>query len=230
MPHRFQLAENVHFCEVDGAIVFLNAAKDRYLGLSEAQTEWFRNLIELGDEDSVDQSTLLFANRLCDLELVAMGADASPLRFPPTRPPACSSIPFNGCASAKVSARTWSRFLRAIWGSWLLEKRTNFGGVLDVVREWKANCRSRDDRDLDSVVEKCLHFHFLTPFFFSTRNECRYRSLSLLRFLTLYGIATDWVFGVRSAPFAAHCWIEHNGVVLNDDAENTRQYKTIMSV
>jgi hypothetical protein len=39
-----------------------------------------------------------------------------------------------------------------------------------------------------------------------------------------------WVFGVQSRPFAAHCWLQLGGVVLNDTVDHVKRYTPIMVV
>lgn len=56
---------------------------------------------------------------------------------------------------------------------------------------------------------------------------CLVRSALLFRFLQRRGLKADWVFGVRLWPFAAHCWIQHGEVCLNDDAERLVPYTPI---
>jgi hypothetical protein len=67
-------------------------------------------------------------------------------------------------------------------------------------------------------------------FLFSSKDECLYDSLALLEFLARYGIYPDWVFGVQTRPFAAHCWVQHGDVVFNDMVEHVRGYTPIMVV
>lgn len=59
---------------------------------------------------------------------------------------------------------------------------------------------------------------------------CLQDALSLLLFLGAHGVDVRWVFGVKGAPFSAHCWIEYEGCVLNDTLANARLYAPIMVV
>lgn len=59
--------------------------------------------------------------------------------------------------------------------------------------------------------------------------ECLQRAFLLKRLLSQAGIASDWVFGVRTWPFAAHCWIQVDDVVVGDSVERTRHYTPIMA-
>jgi hypothetical protein len=57
--------------------------------------------------------------------------------------------------------------------------------------------------------------------------RCLPYSLLLLHFLKLRGVEADWVFGVRTHPFEAHCWVDVGGVVLNDSLEHVRWFTPI---
>lgn len=59
---------------------------------------------------------------------------------------------------------------------------------------------------------------------------CLFRSGMLLAFLTALGHRPDWVFGVRTWPFRAHCWLQADDVVLDDEAERVCAYTPIMAV
>jgi hypothetical protein len=52
----------------------------------------------------------------------------------------------------------------------------------------------------------------------------------LLEFLAARGLAADWVFGVRTWPFSAHCWVQAGGIVLNDTVERVAPYRQILRV
>jgi len=59
---------------------------------------------------------------------------------------------------------------------------------------------------------------------------CLFDSLALARFLAWNRCAFDLVFAVRSRPFAAHCWIESNGVALNDFYDTHAAFTPILRV
>lgn len=65
---------------------------------------------------------------------------------------------------------------------------------------------------------------------FRSNNACLFDSLTLINFLAYFGIFPQWIFGVRSDPFAAHCWVQQDGMVFNDSIEHVIRYKPIMVV
>ncbi len=73
-------------------------------------------------------------------------------------------------------------------------------------------------------------FYQLRPFLFSAHNACLFDSLTLTLFLRRLGVFPQWVFGIRTGPFAAHCWVQHGHIVLNDSVDNVRSYTPIMLV
>jgi hypothetical protein len=57
---------------------------------------------------------------------------------------------------------------------------------------------------------------------------CLFRSGFLLGYLESLGHRVDWVFGVRTWPFRAHCWLQAGDVALDDEAERLIAYHPIM--
>ncbi len=58
--------------------------------------------------------------------------------------------------------------------------------------------------------------------------RCLPKSLRAALYLRSKGHEVDLVFGVRSYPFEAHCWLEQGGILLNDDPEHVRSYTPIV--
>jgi Transglutaminase-like superfamily len=69
--------------------------------------------------------------------------------------------------------------------------------------------------DLARCVRTFQQLYPWIPF----QGRCLFRSLMLLLFLRRRGHDAMWVFGVRTWPFLAHCWLQVGDVVLNDHAE-----------
>ena len=59
---------------------------------------------------------------------------------------------------------------------------------------------------------------------------CLYRSFFLLAFLRRRGLDASWVFGVRTWPFEAHCWLQVGDVVLDDSFDHVRPFTPILAV
>lgn len=59
---------------------------------------------------------------------------------------------------------------------------------------------------------------------------CLYRSFLLLRVLRWRGHDARWVFGVRTWPFHAHCWLQVGDAALDDTADRLQGLTPIMVV
>lgn len=62
------------------------------------------------------------------------------------------------------------------------------------------------------------------------QGACLYRAFVLLTMLRRAGQDATWVFGVRTWPFGAHCWLQLEDAVLDDDPERVARYTPIMAV
>lgn len=64
----------------------------------------------------------------------------------------------------------------------------------------------------------------------SRPNACLFECLSILHLLAQFRIFPSWVFGVIPEPFQAHCWLQHDTVVLNDSLSHVSDYTPILLV
>ena len=85
------------------------------------------------------------------------------------------------------------------------------------------------DIDLERVRRTTASFVRWLPWV-PRQGACLYRAAFLRRLLRLDGQDAVWVFGVRTWPFAAHCWLQVGDAVLDDDVDRVRRYTPIMAV
>lgn len=84
----------------------------------------------------------------------------------------------------------------------------------------------------DAVEDAARHaklFERWTPFV-PGQGECLYRAFLLRSYLAERGFGSSWVFGVRTWPFAAHCWLQCGDLVLDDDPDRIGLYTPILVV
>lgn len=60
-----------------------------------------------------------------------------------------------------------------------------------------------------------------------TATDCLARSASLTAALRRAGVVADLCIGIRDLPFAAHAWVEANGLVLNETRGDVDRYTPI---
>jgi len=129
------------------------------------------------------------------------------------------------------AAQLW-RFGRSWLQAKLSLKLRPIQSIVESVRDRKARLAARAPQEADPVRLRALVTAFtrLRPLFYTLRSACLLDSLTLVHFLSAEGIHPEWVFGVKTEPFDAHCWVQHGEIVLNDVPDRVRQYSPILVV
>lgn len=128
--------------------------------------------------------------------------------------------------------RTWRTLLRCYRAGRLARRWLRTLPLHEVVRR----VRAFPDRNVSSTLDNALAQHvvgtflYLRPYLRSSKDACLLESLSLLHVLGRYGIHAHWVFGVRTEPFFAHCWLQKHDCVLSDSLDRVWQFTPIMVV
>jgi hypothetical protein len=130
----------------------------------------------------------------------------------------------------RIRATEAAAFIAACVTGHLLRKRRSIEHIVE-------RTKRRRDRvalvanglDLDTARRLMAVFGSMRSMFLSTRELCLLESIVLLELLARYRLFPRWVFGVRTRPFAAHCWLQQGHVVLNDTIERVSRYTPIMA-
>jgi len=82
--------------------------------------------------------------------------------------------------------------------------------------------------DRDRVVARARAFDHLAPYT-PFQGDCFYRCFMLLQLLDADAHAVDWVFGIRTWPFMAHCWLQIDDVCLTDHVDKLAHFSPILA-
>jgi hypothetical protein len=75
-----------------------------------------------------------------------------------------------------------------------------------------------------SAVKAAEHAVAMAGAFYPGRALCLEQSLALYYLLRRQGIPVKYCQGVQGHPFAAHAWVEYEGVVINDVDERIKPF------
>jgi hypothetical protein len=89
--------------------------------------------------------------------------------------------------------------------------------------------QSRRESPTPELLDVVASFHRWAPYA-PTPDKCLLRSFMLLRALRRAGHDADWVFGVRTWPFRAHCWLQCGDTALDEDVEHLVAMRPILVV
>ncbi|WCM25932.1 lasso peptide biosynthesis B2 protein [Sphingomonas sp. QA11] len=107
--------------------------------------------------------------------------------------------------------------------------RLRFRSLSAILRDLRA--RQAPARKLSGAELHAIAHSFRTAgYVVGTLDQCLPRSIALMRYMVRVGASPSLVFAVMARPFAAHCWVQLDDVVLNDTIENVRQFTPIRVV
>lgn len=208
----YTLTPNVRACVDQSVVVFLDLRNDRYLSVDLQRAP---QIVGVCEGVSPNAGTSLVARGLIEATPTlsrdgrggaGLTASADPNYFRSCRVSLSDVVTMlDAClrASIKVRARRLDRAFRA----YARRKRVDKPAKIE-------------------LAELVGRFERLRPWYPRAR-VCLFDSLALMNFLIAFGHKPEIVMGVRATPFAAHCWVEDNGVCLNDAAETCQSYTPI---
>ena len=203
--------------------VFLDAGRDRYFCLGKGLEATFRGLL---DGAPASDGGLTDLERLNIIEPGRAGGRA-------IRPPEPAQIwrslieeeaPLSGWRAA-VFAEVTLNLAKARFRL----RGQRFGQILEHLRARK-NDREPAETPGPCEVEAWVSSYNAARRLVPLKPVCLQDSLGLLDYLAARRAFPDLVFGVKLAPFAAHCWVQANGVVLNETIDTASAYTPILVV
>ncbi len=214
----WKLAPGVGFCHAGDDLIFLDVRSDRYLQLCGERRAAFERLCarEPNDSDAMQGliATGLFARSETLTAVAEIEVDV------PEADLAAAPIPRMGLIFIAAAARSlyWAR-------KGLLPGR--LAPTLDgFVAAKRARKDDPDDRGLAALAAVYGEARRWVPI----RPRCLIDALALYRLSIRKGFAPTLVFGVRSNPFAAHCWLQSHSAVLTGTAEEAHNYHPVLAI
>jgi hypothetical protein len=127
--------------------------------------------------------------------------------------------------AAHVAAFVWAASVATFELALVTLRGKGFDGPVNRIRRRNARLRPAADeaRNLVGIFNELR-------IFWPRRYVCRFDSLALIHFLACFGVRAQWVFGVQIGPFAAHCWVQDEQRLYNDDLERIVEFQPIMVV
>jgi hypothetical protein len=219
----YRLGPDVHFCVLDGRAIFLDVQADRYNGLSRDTNDAFLRLAQ-GFAASPGDSLLL--SSLVDRGLLISGHIGPRVRMPTLSAPR-QEIP--------IGLEIKLRLFDSIHASQvqLAARRLRRHGLAFVLQSLSRRRRQiakcdRLSRNSEFARIRAA-FRRTQPLFTSTE-QCLARSVAFVSMCYDRGLLPALVVGVRDKPFSAHCWVQSDDIVLNDDMDRVRLFKPILSL
>ncbi|MEX2488012.1 MAG: lasso peptide biosynthesis B2 protein [Pseudomonadales bacterium] len=240
MPNRAsQLAKEVFACLAGDRLVFLDLPTNKYLCLNAENS---RIALQISSLPGIAQPSqpmtgmdsqskgLLIMQALMNRRLITRAPGAEGIAGL-CRPPRAAGREINLSQFAPARARLshWRAFLIGAASASAKLRCWSMLKIVQSIRQRKGRANNRVKLNETELAMTVAVFNRLRPFY-PRAYLCLYDSLALLEFLSRQGCYPLWVFGVKSDPFGAHCWVQWHDLVLNDAAARVHRYTPIMIV
>lgn len=218
MPLAHALSPDVHVADVRGDLVFLDARQDEYFCLPKSGADRLRAAIRGLGTDVPETVELL--TELRSVGLLVSGATTAPA---PSyhHPRTANGDVAEEQARPAPRPKEVAKFIAATFLA-LLTLRYR------APRSWFRRDRASSPCTNVDAARRLANVFQVLRTFVPKSGRCLPSSMMLLAFLRLHNVRAAWVFGVRTHPFEAHCWIECDGIVLNDSLEHVRWFTPIL--
>ncbi|NML12184.1 lasso peptide biosynthesis B2 protein [Sphingobium sp. AR-3-1] len=206
-------------CQDD--IILLDLEQDRYFAVPRVLHGSFLRVVAAGEQNAADLAALADLLGPAGLQPGSPQADSRT-----DRPQAVEGkLP---CQQQSAGGALFARalLLRAYAIAWL--RIAPLDRVIGRLEARKRNLKkSRTDQVKAGLVAQAFA---RTGPFFPTDDRCLSISTALMMAMLDRDIPATLVIGVRTAPFSAHCWVQLDGLLVNDDLETARSFSPILAV
>lgn len=218
-----RLRDGLHFCKCAERIIFLDVHTDRYFALSGqvdlAFQAWIAGEVST-QEPGGHLNSLIGTGLLVPAPGEAKIGESSSLE-PAKRDFYARVVGRVGVTGAKAFLLRY-RARRSM-------RTQSFRAVLRDVSDRKAALTSITNDAVGEISLACKAFGS-TSWAFRARDQCVPESIAFHRLCLDRGVPATLVIGVKVNPFAAHCWVQHGDVVINDRMERIRQFTPILEI
>jgi len=217
----FTLRNGISFCRVGDRIIFLDIVADRYFCLSRSAEHSFLALAE-GATPPPDDAHVqgLLARGL----LMASASPQAPAACRPIVMPQTSLLDLD--LPRPALAGTTSA-LCCLAATRVRLKMAGLGRTLS----WLSTRKSRlpTSRALpEGQIERIMAGFVSAARIASQIDLCLANAIAVASRMIAKGIWPDVVLGVQLGPFSAHCWVQHEGRLVNDRVDMVRTFTPIL--
>lgn len=207
-------APSIHVASIEDDLVVLDIESDAYFCLPGLG----RYLVDAGDGQWT-ASNAVIADGLLETGLFRTAVQhwSAPIPSSAVR----TSRRYEGPGPGRMAVMTLATITAR--KAWRIQ-----GSPLKTLIARSPNLPLRHDQAAEAMADARLFDRWLP--WVPAQGQCLYRAYLLRAFLASRGRGSTWVFGVRTWPFSAHCWLQVGDVLLDDDLDRVALYTPIMAV
>lgn len=218
-----RLRSDLHCCLCDGRMIFLDLAEDRYFALPADSDAAFLRLAG-GEYEDGDVDIL---NPLFVRGLLVEAPGALPITLAPS-----VITPVGDLADDIRRGPRLADVLGLLLSELRIARSLRKRALLRLVQAAGRGPSRAAPRShlLHDRLQRLAAAASRSSFFLRATDRCLVRALAMQSRCKRLGIASQLVFGVRTNPFGAHCWVQHEDRVLIGDYQEVRLFTPILVV
>jgi len=231
----YSLPAHVHFCQQDDVFIFLDLRADEYSALDPTESRAFARFLQeqaqAPEAVHLDGEIEHVLQLLIEKELIVVGNIVErPVR--PTAWPLPTAVLLDDSKTALAGDAIPFRYHWHFWMACLSAhhklRSVPIERVVELVRARKAAAK-KEVTDVTLIRQAVAFFHRMRVYF-PREYLCLFDAFALVEFLARLSIYPNWVYGISSSGWAAHCWVEQHSVLYNEIAETAQDYVPILVV
>jgi hypothetical protein len=218
-----QLQSHVSYGLVGDRPVFLDLAADRYLALPPPIEHAFRQLCAQDEPvlpEGPDRELLLGTGLFRTGSL--MGRGVKPATVPP-----CSTSLLDESARPRAGLKAFLAARSSVGRARKQLASRPLREIVDAIRESRYGA---PPDDTGAAAEDAARLFLAARALLPVEPRCLLDCLALLDWLGEDAKPAILVFGVRRDPFAAHCWLQTDRLLLTDAADTLGTFTPVLSV
>lgn len=221
----FRLKDDLHYCVAGQRAIFLDVAADRYFTLPKSADGAFQRLVQGSPMGAGDQEAL---ETLVEKGVLFPDVHAT-IGLPDFAVPRALHDIFPTGKSQAGAAALFTAVRMQIAASRMLRAR-GFAEIIAHLRASKPAALAVECSTHQPEIDRIAAAFRRTRFLFRPADRCLPRAIGFA--LCAYRVQASpmLVFGVRTNPFVAHCWLQSGDRIIHDDSGQATLFTPIMVV
>lgn len=232
------LPDHISLCRTREDIVGLDLKRNRYFCLGPREARALQTLArdfpsELRSEPDteVDANVTAMASALVQAQLLTPCPEQSLQLDRQINPP------LQLRASDELQENSHLRLLyilaavlALVWARQALASRTLYDVAVELSQPRSPFALRSSVPDAVQMLRLSQAFRQVRPYLYSAKDRCLLHALTLRRFLWYFRAPAKWIIGVRTRPWAAHSWVQHDRTLLDGRPDEVCEYTPILRV
>lgn len=219
----FRLRENLHCCVNGANVIFLDVLTDRFFALPPATNDSFKSL--LMNEDVTRGGVL--ALELLEREGLLIRVDDPDERPMATVAKRAVETSFQLAVDASARGMVLPAIFHQLLSAFMLKVR-GFSATVRFLQKAKPISPTTSVAAVEEKVAEISAAFRKTRFAFRPGDRCLARGIAFTSCCYRQNIAVSLIIGVRTNPFAAHCWVQRGEMIVHDDSGQATLFTPIL--